>query len=274
MVSNFDMTKFKQELNTIVNTNTCFGNKLLYDMCVNEPGQEWGYAALLADKLWLIGRAYAASPERRYQKKPENSQAVVGDGTGQFFSAVAEYIIHNKPSQNFSRFGESLVFDGSDTDAGRLAASINAVVALNDLLRNAIFKVDQVPKDEEGNYRNHLSFCSKFLHFHYPESVFITDSYSYENAKAMLSPRTRSGRTLDNLTINATVWKNAIVPKIKNVDFVNFKACLHNRAPGNDVLKEYREHCLRAYEIGCVMKQLTNEASPRAVDTFLLKLKK
>src|SRR5699024_7272696 len=56
----------------IHNQKNSFGNQILYDMC--DPNKNpWGDAARLADKIWLIGRSYAASPERRYYRKKNES---------------------------------------------------------------------------------------------------------------------------------------------------------------------------------------------------------
>ena len=48
------------------NAKNSFGNQILYDMCKSgnmlNPEE-------LADEIWLIGRSYAASPERRFYKR-------------------------------------------------------------------------------------------------------------------------------------------------------------------------------------------------------------
>lgn len=87
----------------IQNRENSFGNQILYDMC--DPNKNpWGDAARLADKIWLIGRSYAASPERRYYRKKDKSGAdegrtepeTRGDGTGKYFQETAEILCQDK----------------------------------------------------------------------------------------------------------------------------------------------------------------------------------
>lgn len=269
MALNLVTTEFDQKLQDVVASPVGFGNKLLYEMCKNKDGQSWGDPAILADKIWLIGRSYAASPERRYKRKPNAGQSIAGDGTGQFFAAVAKYILQHKsklPTADFLLLNERLTFDGGEADKKRLEASINAVVALNQLLKAAILTADGTAGHEE-DCRNHLSFCSKFLHFHFPGSVFIIDSYSCENAKTLLSTRNRYSLCLDSLNVSKTMRDSTITQRIKEGFSITPKQ-------ESDVSKEYLSHCLRAYTVGCIMRQNAEKVTPRAVDTFLLNLKK
>ena len=42
-------------------------NIVLYNMCKNDEGEvDEIFSERLAGKIWLIGRSYAASPERRH----------------------------------------------------------------------------------------------------------------------------------------------------------------------------------------------------------------
>ena len=56
--------------------NSSFGNEMLYHMCsdentdLNNPGH-------LSDMMWLIGRAYAASPERRTYGYEKNADGTI-----------------------------------------------------------------------------------------------------------------------------------------------------------------------------------------------------
>ena len=43
-----------------------FGDKILYDMCQDKPTHK--EKDIVAGKIWLIGRSYSASPERRLGK--------------------------------------------------------------------------------------------------------------------------------------------------------------------------------------------------------------
>ena len=51
------MKQLVDKINEIIVNEVSFGNELLYGMCADKEGQQWGNASRLADKLWLIGRA-------------------------------------------------------------------------------------------------------------------------------------------------------------------------------------------------------------------------
>lgn len=90
------------KINELIANEVSFGNKLLYAMCVDKEGQEWGNVSRLADKLWLIGRAYTASPERRFTTKEKQPNDYHGDGTGLFFEKVANNIIRAESYKNIN----------------------------------------------------------------------------------------------------------------------------------------------------------------------------
>ena len=66
----------------------------------------------LADKIWLMGRSYAASPERRSYKNnndvdnEENKIKKADDGTGRFFNAIASTLVKDN---NFKKLYNNLV---------------------------------------------------------------------------------------------------------------------------------------------------------------------
>ena len=64
-------------------------------------------------------------------------------------------------------------------------------------LRNMNF--DETEKAAAKNVccSNHISFCSKFLHFYFPLSVFIIDSYAFDGSDDTYSScRVRRGNEL------------------------------------------------------------------------------
>lgn len=85
-----------------------FGNGILYDMCSNST-TDLSNPDHLSDMIWLIGRAYAASPERRtygYErdengklKKNDNKRLPLwkatnaNDGKGGYFISIARDIV-------------------------------------------------------------------------------------------------------------------------------------------------------------------------------------
>ena len=91
-----------------LNGSFSFGNRILYDMC-SSPSTDLSNPEHLADMIWLIGRAYAASPERRtygYErdkngklKKKDNKRLPLwkatnaNDGKGGYFISIARDIV-------------------------------------------------------------------------------------------------------------------------------------------------------------------------------------
>ncbi len=268
-----------------LNENSYFyGNEVLYRMAaesdMRSPDQ-------LAGTMWLIGRSYAASPQRRsYVKKhpvrPDN------DGRDQFFSYIAKAL----ELPNILEKDDFITFKTCD-DVELLTNSIRMVLQFNLSLSKAIEKFDDAP--EGVHCTNHISFCSKFLHFYYRNAVFIIDSYAQAGAthlfggynanklKYICEPVDRNTDYFDE-----TVYKQ--FPKKKVNDL---KKCIEGNLA--DVLAQYKsrkqenakayvKHCVRSYLLGCKLKeekvipsaQLAGEefrSMPRLIDTVFLNIK-
>lgn len=165
-----NVQKIIEEIN---NHSYHFENDCLYRICESES-QELNYARMKG-LMMLIGRAYAASPERRsygtsdfidpkkigIEGKKENAPRWpvrgAGDGTGSFFEEIfryfqeeeSEYSCHEAFRQ-FLKFkqnmqNQSLKFDYSDKDKNLLENAIDCVLALNEAIRRASERFDGVP---------------------------------------------------------------------------------------------------------------------------------
>lgn len=194
-----------------------FGNHILYNMCsdvntdINNPDH-------LGDMIWLIGRAYAASPERRtygYEKdKNGNLKKNTGhkwiplwkaknadDGKGDYFTNIAKYITTSPKFSEFKKIVDdsknaAYIYDGSENDIALLCNGIYAVHLFNQLIREASEDYDElndennpdavIAKKAKARCKNQISFCSKFLHFCCPNIVFIIDQCSYDGAKRLI----------------------------------------------------------------------------------------
>ncbi len=214
------ITGFKrlEEVVSSMSGSFSFGNGALYDMCRNA---ESGNPLHLADLIWIIGRAYAASPERRTYgyKRDENGRVIVNeddsrtplataissaDGKGDFFFEISETItshthfatfcdlVDGIKDQSFSFSEPIYTKNGSETiyseDIKLLAGGVAAVYLFNYLIRRASEKFDGVTDDpnawnEGARCKNQISFSSKFLHFHCPNIVYIIDQYSLKGGK-------------------------------------------------------------------------------------------
>ena len=273
------------KIDEIIVNEVSFGNKLLYAMCVDKEGQEWGNASRLADKLWLIGRAYTASPERRFTKKEKSSNDYHGDGTGLFFEEVASNIIRAESYKNIvsSVQGlQNLQFDGTGKDFTQLRNSILCVIEFNALLKVALQQFDEScgAHHEKEEYKNHISFCSKFLHFHAPYSIFILDYFTEEGAKTLVGSCRRQPWVLKDIHLNAEVCKPffEMFEKLLNYKPIDELVSAIQDDKEKEWAKRYYLHSMREYAIGRFIKEhvMFNPEvyMPRLVDSVCQQVRK
>ena len=208
--------EFKKAAEELNERNHSFTNEILYRMCLESPEILNAKPAVLAGKIKMIGRVYAASPERRSYKwidlkeeKPKNIIQNYGDGQGGFFEKIAA-ILPDCPEKNlfetsFDRLKSSCFkWDLSDDDVTLLRHSILSVLYLNKMIKDATVGADDATdyiQNKKAKIRNQISFCSKFLHFHLPHHVFIIDSYSAMGSKHLFFTQSKNF-SLGALSVN------------------------------------------------------------------------
>lgn len=270
-----------------LNENTYFyGNEVLYKMAAESdiliPEQ-------LSGAMWLIGRSYAASPQRRsypnhWKVRPDN------DGRDQFFSFIANRI----PLDNLLPADKHFSYDGGDDDLSLLTQSAAMVLQFNLSLSKAIEQFDNAPSSTYCT--NHISFCSKFLHFYYRHTVFIIDSFAqcgaaflfggYHSKKHRYVCLPHCDHTSDFLKEDvyekfAKKSVNKIAERIES-DLADLIVQYQHRKPEN--AKVYIAHCVRSYLLGCRLREagiqpsprLAGESycsTPRLIDTVFLNIK-
>ena len=235
-----NITEFNTELNNINKSSWGYGNEILY--CMAQNSRDLTDKDKLAGAIWLIGRAYAASPQRRsYGTMNDNSSKYTkvdgklaskcpiwpvrtqNDGREGFFDEIAANIIANSDFQVWmnchSDFSASYKYDRSNMDIDALIKSIIAVLQFNILLSKALEKFDEVPKNNQfANYRvfcsNHISFSSKFLHFYFPHTVFIIDNFAREGGKLLFGGY--NSKKLRGLYESTTVKANPFDESVYN----------------------------------------------------------
>ena len=202
-------------------------NKVLYRLCKDKNKYTWGNGHFFGEKIWLIGRSYAASPERRYVKKSGFTDKLeldnVGDGTGKYFEEIGNYIVKDSRYERLISMAKVLQtgykFDGSSADLELLGKSIEIVELLNQMVKDASREYDSKynPKIVNSvNYKNQISFCSKFLHFHCPHTVFIIDHFTQEASHLLLSMRSKKQLHIGEANITTDFKKElqSHLPKI------------------------------------------------------------
>ena len=276
-----------------LNENSYFyGNEILYKLAEESDLHDERH---LAGMMWLIGRSYAASPQRRsYAKKWPVRQD--NDGRDQFFS----YISHALELPVLLDKHEGLSYCDLNEDMKLLTASVNMVLQFNLALSAAIEQFDGV----SGNIHctNHISFCSKFLHFYHQHAVFIIDTYAQNGAAWLFGGYHQKKRTYicvtdaDNMDDRQNTYcfdKSVYEPfsrkkvteltNLMGQELADLLKQYQGRKPEN--AKAYMEHCVRAYLLGCELKrsdiipsaQLAGEAfrsMPRLIDTVFLNIKR
>jgi len=121
------------------------GNQVLYDMCRSHPGHKADDE--IVAKVWLIGRSYAASIERRRNAKN------TGDN---FYETVVAPMMRKNPIDSW--LGEII-----QTNKPGNAKTI----AIHKRLMDLFHSITDLEK---------RSLASKYLHFHKPDAFFIYDS--------------------------------------------------------------------------------------------------
>lgn len=74
------------------------GNKTLYELCEKYPLYDNPPCVdALSGQIWLIGRSYAASPERRHYKwtEEDNNPRQGGNGLDTFFKSLAQELLND-----------------------------------------------------------------------------------------------------------------------------------------------------------------------------------
>lgn len=273
------------KINEIIVNEVSFGNELLYGMCADKEGQQWGNASRLADKLWLIGRAYTASPERRFTTKEKQPNDYHGDGTRLFFEKVASNIIRAESYKNIISSVQrlkKLQFDGTEKDFTQLYDGILCVKKFNTLLKVALqqFDTSRSANHKEEEYKNHISFCSKFLHFHAPHNIFILDYFTEEGAKTLVGPCRRQLWVLKDIPLNTEVCKlfSEMFEKLLNYKPIDELASDIQVDKEKELVKRYYLHSMREYAIGCFIREhvkFNPEVNmPRLVDSVCQQVRK
>ena len=132
-----------------------FGNHILYTMCRDHPGHS--DPEVIGGKLWLIGRAYSASVERKAGKDfdwtPLKNALVK--------STIDKDIVDCKKIHRI--------------DKSNLAIVLSTHKRLTDIF-----------KAETGLMKR--SLASKYLHFHAPSVFFIFDSKAANEVSKLVRP--------------------------------------------------------------------------------------
>ena len=233
--------------NDDIQDKEAFGNQVLYDMCSKVPYHN--DEGIVGGKCWLIGRAYAASPQRRRTKDKSNNT----EGYDFFFDRLGSEIVKNGKAvildEGIRTFSTASYTGSYEKDILLLLKSMEMVNLMNELIRESLTKIDRPSdqnNDEINGVNNTISFSSKYIHFHMRNIVYIYDKYSRVNAPAVYKA----------LGLNNQM-KNAIAKDLRTTFLEAHMA-------------EYRRHVANCYSLSLQISK-SFLLNPRCIDTFLLR---
>ncbi len=162
-IIDFDPDKF----NNLKDKKWMLGNNILYKMCSDHPSHT--DPEEIRAKIWLIGRSYAASIERRTKKEKINDD---------FY----DYVV-----QEFIKFNSKNKFDEK---LSRLKNKEFNKETLKDIL---VIHCELTKFFKELTGKEKRSLASKYLHFHIP--IFpIYDSRANNSIKKIVDGKTEDAR--------------------------------------------------------------------------------
>ena len=333
-----NITEFNDELKNINASSWGYGNEVLY--CMAKDPYDLLNKNKLSGAIWLIGRAYAASPQRRSYGTMKNIAGYINsdgktpaecpvwpvrtqnDGREGFFDEIADEMqkiikndaTFNKLIDDYSKNPTAYLYDRSNYDIDKLTESIGVVLEYNLFLSKSLEKFDEVPAGNTFNGNNvyctnHISFSSKFLHFYFPHRVFIIDNFARDGGKYLFNGNaTTKLRTFYDAPASSNVFGNDVYKEfLKEEEKVIVKQIINNSiirsisgvyetrmrtttalSGDNSSVKDYIEHCVRSYLLGCYITQkakitpinqikyalpYTLKSMPRLTDAVFLNMK-
>lgn len=213
-----------------------YSNEMLYGMCKNGSMLD---KRELAGEILVIGRVYAVGLERGFK----GGIPVHGNGTDIYFQHIADYLVKDPDFINLVNqinALQPLQFNCSQDDFDKLNISIECVEKLNALIKKASLSFGGI------DYKNQISFCSKFLHFQAPENFFIFDQYTKANAKNLF-------QTQNNDVCNVAYGKDILV-KVADKKLISDMLTDIFNGVTLTILKDYTEHVKRSYALGVILK--------------------
>lgn len=252
-----------------------YGDKYLYRM--SKDALENIETKKIASMIWLIGRSYAASPERiKGIKNEENYKPDI------IFEKLANKMVEILESTK-DKLDKEYNYDCSKEDIDLLKESIQIVININ----SCRFLNDSNILNEKNDVNNMISFSSKILHFCLPKTVFIIDQYSRIGTKRLfdlIRNKTKEINVNDELKIkieNLRVFDKKKYSDI--VDKLKVKLGIED-VKKNEAIIEYIKHVSGCYVIAKYCKENgfsgikiddDNESicsTPRLVDSILLNI--
>jgi hypothetical protein len=135
-----------------------YGNEVLYRMCLDQPKHTDVDVDIIASKIWLIGRAYSATIERKASEKFEEGKNFCWD--------IVAPAVRAEPIDEWIASVSSV----DRLTVENVALSLSCHKKVTDLFK----RITGIEK---------RSLASKYLHFHAPNAFFIYDSIANKRVR-------------------------------------------------------------------------------------------
>ena len=248
----------------ITKTVYTFGDEWLYRMSRQALKSKDVYD--IASMIWLIGRSYSASPERQINKAfGSDNKIEPADLFCDYATVVRIFLIKNEEKV------KEYTYDNTEKDIDIIYSMNELILQLNKLRINV---------SHNDNTENIISFCSKFLHFCFPKSIFIYDQYSLCGGNRLfekIMPKTKNKAVEKNIYVK-DFCLDELIEIYSQAKSEKEKVCTGNV---EDDTTGYINHAVRCYSLAKFIND-NNISSiniyddvysiPRLVDSILLKI--
>ena len=266
---------FLDECKKINENNYNYGNDVLYSgfsfskNILPVPGTTPD--TKFSSTISVIGNAYSANPTRSAAK-----DTFFNAGIGTSFDLIVAEILK---SPNYKDFFDKIKdlsskrYEYTQADQEILKATLTCVDLLNSLLQEAMTNIAKSKGLLKTDADKCISFCSKFVHFMCPHTVFIYDSFSNKGSSGLMSAHACGEKSIGECVIDKVF--RAAFRKSWRDEYTAIKIANIN---------EYCDHVRRAYALAKYLNQHgivptpqisgdpTSTYMPRLVDSILMNI--
>lgn len=167
------------DLSELRNSPLNWGDNILYTMCEKNSGH--GDLDVVIGKVWLIGRAYSATIERKAGNamQPGKNFYIATVGPKILASEIDDWI---QPLSNYSRIDNT---------------NIEKILEVHNKLTQLFRNITSSDKSDDGVSKR--SLASKYLHFHLPSLFFIYDSIAKNEINECMKTLNKKKKRQTNL---------------------------------------------------------------------------
>ena len=255
-----------------------FENQILYDMCENNIKHD--NERIVKGKMLLIGRTYAASPERRQGGKTELEKTA--DKASKKNDTEEIKKAKKKAKEKVKDLRKGTDTDFFDEVSAIIVKNKNAGAELDKEIENLENKSYSYDDKNFDSDKEILEKTVKLIEFFNDMVKYASDQYNKAKYKEAKCPLEESERKAQNMISFASKYLHF---HLKQVIFINDKYSVENgkrecskeekitifKEEFKEPYKDCAEHAMRCYLIAKKLKEKGQPCSPRDVDNILMK---